>query len=103
MSILIDRNTNSKIYDRAEILLSEVESFIGVDMTIDAFIKRDLPKYFYIEVFRNQNDLYDFVYHFEVNFGSGTVTVKNAGTPSETLEYNDIVKLCIDNKNSLTA
>ena len=103
MSVLINRNNNNKIYDRAEALLSEIESYIDVDMTIDAFIKRDLPKYFYIEVFRNQDDLYDFVYHFEVNYGSASVTVKNAGTPTECLEHNDIVQLCIDNKNSLTA
>ena len=103
MSVLINRNNNSKIYDRAESMLYEIEHFTGVDMTIDAFIKRDLPKYFYIEVFRNQENLYDFVYHFEVNFGSGLVTVKNVGTPSETLEYNNIVQLCIDSNNSLTA
>ena len=103
MSILINRINNNKIYERAETLLLEVESFIGLDMTIDAFIKKDLPKYFYIEVFRNENDLYDFVYHFEVSFGSGLVTIKNAGAPNETLEYNDIVKLCMDRNDSLIA
>ncbi len=90
MNILINRNENRKIYDRAETLLPEVESFIGVDMTIDAFIKRDLPKYFYIDVYKNKSDLYDFVYFFEVESGGNFVTVKNVGSVNETIEYNNI-------------
>jgi hypothetical protein len=104
MSVLINKEDNHKIYDRAETLLDEVQSFIGVDMTIDAFVEKDLPKYFYINVFKNKDDMYDFVYNFEVDAGSGIAIVKNAGAPNETIEYNDTVQICIDkNKDSLSA
>lgn len=85
--------------EKAIQLIPELESMFNIDMSIDSFIKNDLPYYFNIIVKDNDGNS-DLVFNFETGFGSGQITVESFGTRFEEITWNDIVQLHIDNEDS---
>lgn len=89
-----------QLREKAISLIPELENMLGIDMSIDSFMKNDLPYYFNIT--SNNNDkCINFTYNFETNFGSGQITVESFGEESEVIIWNDIVQTNIDNKKSV--
>lgn len=86
--------------EKAIQLIPELENMFNIDMSIDSFIKNDLPYYFNIIDKESDGDL-DLIFNFETGFGSGQITVENFGTSFEEITWNDVVQLHIDNDQSI--
>jgi len=81
-------------------LIPELESTFNIDMSLESFVKNDIPNYFNIE--EEDNGAWkDVTFNFETTYGSASITIKYFGTRSEELHWNDIMQLHIDNESSL--
>ena len=95
--MLVSKEKNSRIYDRALTLVPEIEDSFGFDMCVEAMIKGNLPEYFNVHVHHNVYpeglDTYDFVYMIESATDEGTipckVTVRDVGTPQEKVVLSE--------------
>jgi len=74
-------------------MIPSLQGKIGVDMSYDIFCKRELQSYYFIELVRDQNSLYEtVVYTFETNSGPAVLKVKDFNTDTPRFEYNDILQ-----------
>ena len=89
-----------QLREKAINLIPELENMLDIDMSIDSFIKNDLPYYFNVIANKNEECI-DLTYNFETNFGSGQITVESFGEEAEEIIWNDIVQIHIDNKKSI--
>ena len=102
--ILLDKVTNRYYYDKAIVLIPEIENQIGIDMSHESFVKGDLPLYFYINIYESTNDLSKeksrtFQYNFETEFGGGQIVISEVGSPGEKTWVNDTVNRVVENEN----
>tara|TARA_B100000902_G_C27099291_1_gene807965 strand:+ start:576 stop:863 length:288 start_codon:yes stop_codon:yes gene_type:complete len=86
-----------QLREKAIKLIPELENMLGIDMSIDSFIKNDLPYYFNVIANKNE-DCIDLTYNFETNYGSGQITVESFGEEAEEIIWNNIVQVYIDNE-----
>jgi hypothetical protein len=89
-----------QLREKAIKLIPDLENMLGIDMSIDSFIKNDLPYYFNVVSKKNDNCI-DLTYNFETNYGSGQITVESFGKDSEEIIWNEIVQTHIDNEKSV--
>ena len=96
--ILLDKDKNKYYYDKALVLIPEIEKQIGIDMSLVSFEKGDLPNYFYINVYE-LNKTYGnktFQYNFETEFGGGQVVITNVGSSQEKMSFNNVINQIIN-------
>lgn len=93
---------DTQLREKAIKLIPELENMLGIDMSIDSFMKNDLPYYFNITANKNAECI-DVTYNFETSFGSGQITVESFGEVAEEIIWNDIVQIHIDNEQSASS
>ena len=75
--------------ERAIGLIPELEEYFNIDMSIVSFEKKDLPAYFNIKNVNNK----DAIYTFETNFGSAEIVLKDIFTENESISWNNVLQL----------
>ena len=85
------------IKEKALIIIPELEERFEIDMSIESFEKNDLPKYYFIDVLKEDKVKYT----FETNYGSAEIVVDNFLTSQEEFTWNNVLQLHIDNMSSI--
>tara|TARA_E500000331_G_scaffold206492_1_gene198054 strand:- start:832 stop:1101 length:270 start_codon:yes stop_codon:yes gene_type:complete len=78
--------------EKAIELIPELEEYFTIDMSMVSFEKKDLPAYFNIKNINNK----DVIYNFETNFGGAEIVLKNVFTDSESITWNNVLQIHLD-------
>ena len=78
--------------EKAIELIPELEKYFNIDMSMVSFEKKDLPAYFNIKNINNK----DVIYNFETNFGGAEIVLKNVFTDRESITWNNILQIHLD-------
>lgn len=83
--------------EKALNLIPELEETFKLDMSIESFIKNDIPNYFNVSSKNNSDGMTDIIYNFEIDEGSGQIIVESFGTRFESVRWNNVVQSHLDN------
>ena len=78
--------------EKAIELIPELEKYFNIDMSMVSFEKKDLPAYFNI---KSVNDK-DVIYNFETSFGGAEIVLKNVFTEHESISWNNVLQIHLD-------
>jgi hypothetical protein len=86
---------NSNLFNKAIELIPQLEQRFCVDMSLESFVKKDLPNYFFIKNAEKTNKV---TYNFETEFGTAQLTVDDvyASEYNQSYEWNDILEKYLD-------